>query len=135
MAVSAYLVISEEVENYIFRYNWSFRHTCMYYNSHWQSGGIIIFLWKYYIVISDKLVDAFLDVLFLLLAVILLELHEKPRKKDWVLQKSIWKNLPSFPCHFLLLSSSIKIHNIAIDCILRDDIMSKGSKIWKSLAI
>ena len=39
-------------------------------NPHWQSSGTIIFLHKYYIVISDTLVDFFLDVLFLLIAVI-----------------------------------------------------------------
>ena len=45
------------------------------------------FLGKYYIVISDTLVGSFLDVLFLLLAVILSELHVKPKKKDWVSEK------------------------------------------------
>ena len=42
---------------------------------------------KYYIVISDALVGSFLDVLFLLLAVILSELHVKPRRKDIVSEK------------------------------------------------
>ena len=62
-------------------------HVCIN-NSDWQSSGIIIFMWKYDIVISDTLVDSLLDVFFLLLAVILLELHEKPRRKDWVTEKS-----------------------------------------------
>ena len=62
-------------------------HVCIN-NSDWQSSGIIIFMWKYDIVISDTLVDSFLDVFFLLLAVILLELHKKPRRKDWVTEKS-----------------------------------------------
>ena len=62
-------------------------HVCIN-NPHWQSSGIIIFLCKYYIVISDTLVGSFLDMLFLLLAVILSELHEKPRRKDWVTEKS-----------------------------------------------
>ena len=57
-------------------------------NPHWQSSRIIIFLWKYYIVISDTLVGSFLDVLFWLLAVILSELHERPRRKDWVSEKN-----------------------------------------------
>ena len=81
---------------------------------------------------------------FLLLIVILSELHEKSRRnEDWVTEKSRSKNLCewhyffdrtlSFLCHFLLLSSSaplpkwctcwivpIKIHNIAMDGILRD---------------
>ena len=42
---------------------------------------------KYYIVISDILVGSFLDVLFLLLTVILSELHVKPRRNDWVSEK------------------------------------------------
>ena len=40
------------------------------------------------LVIADALVGSFLDVLFLLLAVILSELHEKPRRNDWVTEKS-----------------------------------------------
>ena len=58
-------------------------------NPHWQRSEIIILLWEYYIVISNTLVGCLLDVLFLLLAIILSELHEKPRKnKDWVTEKS-----------------------------------------------
>ena len=53
----------------------------------------MIFPCKYFLVISDTQVDSFLDVLFLLLAVILPELHEKPRGKDWITEKSTWKNL------------------------------------------
>ena len=65
-----------------------FFDTDVFINSpHWQSSGILIFLCKYYIVISDTLVYSFLDALFLLLAVILSELHEKPRRKDWVTEK------------------------------------------------
>ena len=64
MAASVYHVISKEVESHIFRGNCS---------------GIIIFLCNYYINTSDVLVDSFLDVLFLLLAVVLSELHKKPR--------------------------------------------------------
>ena len=63
-------------------------HVCIN-NPHWQSIGIIIFLCKYYIVISDTLEASFLDVLSLLLVGILSELHEKPRgKKVWVTEKS-----------------------------------------------
>ena len=127
-------------------------------NPHWQSNGITIFLCKY-IVISDTLGGSFFDVFFLLLAVILSVLHEKPSSnKDSVTKKSTEKNLcegraffdhtPSFLlCH--LLSSftpslskghtcwmtPIKIHNIPTGGILCDDIMSERSKIWKSLAI
>ena len=134
MAASAYHVISKEVENQILFLD---PHMCI--NSpHWQSSGILIFLCKYSLVISDTLVDFFLDVLFLLLAVILSELYKKPRRnKDWVTEKSAKKNLCEqtslfwlhvpLLCHFLLLSLSIllpkrntwwmvpiKIHDIAI---------------------
>ena len=53
----------------------------------------MIFLCKYFLVISDTQVDSFLDVLFLLLAVILPELHEEPGGKDSITEKSTWKNL------------------------------------------
>ena len=86
MAALAYHVISKEVENQIFRHILD-THACMN-NPHWQSSGIIIFLCKYYTFISDTLVGFFLDVLFLLLAVILSELYEKPRRnKDSVTEK------------------------------------------------
>ena len=75
------------VSRYINRHNWIFRHTFMY-NPHWLSNGFIIFSNKYYIVVSDKLVGPFLDVLFLFLPVILSEIHEKPRRKDLVATKS-----------------------------------------------
>ena len=61
-------------------------------NSHQQSSGILIFLCKYHIVISDTLIGTFLDVLFLLLAVILLELHEKPKRKV-ELQKKVHRSI------------------------------------------
>ena len=51
-------------------------------NPHWQNSGILTFLSKYYIVISDTLVGSFLDVFFLLLAVVLSERFERPRRKD-----------------------------------------------------
>ena len=87
MVASAYHVISKKVENQIFRRNWFLdTHVCMN-NSRWKSSRTIIFLCKYYIVISDTLVGSFLDGVFLLLAVILLELHEKQRKnKDELLK-------------------------------------------------
>ena len=94
-----------------------FRHTFCINNPHWQSGGTMIFLSKYFIVISAILVDTFLDMLLLFLAVMSSVLLEKPRRnKDWVTEKSTQKKLceghhffdctPSFLCHFLLLSSS-----------------------------
>ena len=110
----------------------------------WQSSGIIIFLCKYYIIISDTLVGFFLDVLFLLLAVILSKLYEEPRRnKDWVTEISTKQNLceiyhffdctRSLLCHFFvaffiyspsqvayLLMTPIKIHNISMGGILCD---------------
>ena len=70
-------------------------------NPHWQSSGTIISLCKYYIVISDRLVGSFLDALFVLLAVILSELPVKPRRKDWVAEKSTLKNLYLLTAYFL----------------------------------
>ena len=93
MAASAYHVISTEVENHISK-TIEFLDTSAFINNpHWQSSGILIFLCKYYIDISDILVGSFLDVLSLLLALILSKRHEKPRRKDWVTEKSTEKNL------------------------------------------
>ena len=84
----AYHVISTEVENHIFK-TIEFLDTSAFINNpRWQRSGILIFLCKYSIVNSDTLVGSFLDVHFLLLAVILSELHEKPKKKDWVTEES-----------------------------------------------
>ena len=64
------------------------KHVCIS-NPHWQSSGIIIFLCKYYIVISDTPVGSFFDALFSFATVVLSGLHEKPRSnKDWVTEKS-----------------------------------------------
>ena len=88
MAASAYHFISTEVENHIFKPIKFLDTSAFINNPHWQGSGILTFLCKYCIVISDELVGSFLDVHFLLLAVILSELHEKPRRKDWVTEKS-----------------------------------------------
>ena len=129
-------------------------------NLHWQSSGIRVLLRKYYIAISDTLTGSFLDVFFLLSAAILWELHENPRRKDWVtkrVHRNIFlRHIIFFDCttffiyHFccflrpLSLSlpkwrfcwmASLKIRNITMKCILCDDIMSERSKIWNSLAI
>ena len=116
MVASAFHVTWKKEENHISGHNWIFKHAYMYKNAHWQSSGFMIFLSKYYIVTLNTVVGSFLGVLFLLLAVILLELHEKPRRKDLVTTKSTLKNLceghhffdctPFFLCHFLLLCSS-----------------------------
>ena len=89
MAASVYHVTSKKVKNHILIHSWIFGHTCCINNPHWQISGIIIFLCKHYIVTSDTLVGSFLDVLFLLLAVILSGPPEKPRRnKDRVTETS-----------------------------------------------
>ena len=88
-------------------------------NPHWQSSGIIILLWKYYIIISDTLVDSFLEVLFLLPTVILSEVHVKLKS--------------FFFFAFFVYTLNLAMSSIAM--ILCDDIMGEWLKIWKSLAI
>ena len=78
MAPSSYHVISNKIENYLFKHSIIFRHTC---KPHWQSCEIMIFFCKYDVFISDILAGSFL-------LVAISELHEKPRKKDWVTEKS-----------------------------------------------
>ena len=87
MAASVHHVISTEVENHILKPIEFLDISTFLNNQHRQSSEILIFLCKYCIVISETLVGSFLDVHFLLLAVILSELHEKPRRKDWVTEK------------------------------------------------
>ena len=101
--------------------------------------------------------NSFLAVHFWLLAVILSELHEKPRRKDWIIGKSTWRNLCEgyhffdctlpFLCFFccflrvLLPSSQVtplrndpyKDRYLTMGGILCDDIISKRSKVWKSI--
>ena len=121
-------------------------------NPHWQSSRIMIFLCKY-MVVSDTLGSSLFDVLFFLLAVILLELLEKPRSnKDSVTEKRtsfFWLqallSIMSFVAFFFYSFpfskghtrwiAPIKIHNVLTGGILCDDIISELSKIWKSLAI
>ena len=73
MTASAYHVISKEVENRIFRHNRTFRHTFMYQQPTLTSSGIITFLCKYYIVISDTLISSWMSFFFA---------RCKPRRKD-----------------------------------------------------
>ena len=132
-------------------------HVCII-NPHWQSSEIMFFC-KLDVVISDILVDSFYDVLYVVLSVILPELHEKPRRKDWITEKSAKRNLceghhflaarPTFfyviLCCFLRLLSPlakwctcwmapIKKYKAMVG-VLSHDIMSERSKIWQSLAI
>ena len=69
MTASAYHVISKEVEKRIFRHNRTFRHTFMYQQPTLTSSGIITFLCKYYIVISDTLISSWMSFFFFSLAV------------------------------------------------------------------
>ena len=135
-----------------------FLDTFAFINStHWQSSEILILLCKYYIVISDKLVGSFLDMLFLLLAVILSELHEKTKKKRLSYRKKcieecvwgislFWLHAlfsMSFCCVLRLLPPASQVKHlwngcykdtyIAVSGILWDNIMSKRSKMWKSI--
>ena len=63
MAASAYHVISTEVENHIFKPIDFLNTSAFINNQHWQSSGILIFLCKYCIVISDTLVGSYQDIM------------------------------------------------------------------------
>ena len=92
MAASSYHVISKEIEiRSLGTIEFIDTHVCIN-NPHWVSSGITIFLCKYEVVISDALVVSFLDVLFLLVAVILSEFYEKPKGKI-ELQKKIHREI------------------------------------------
>ena len=103
-------------ENHILRNNWIFRYTCCINNPHWQSGESLYN--KYYTVISDTLVGSFLDVLFLLLAIISSGTHGNQGGIKIESQKKVHRRIcvrgitfltarpPSFLCHFVLVSSS-----------------------------
>ena len=159
MTASVSQVISTKVENHIFKHNCILDTCVLINNPHWQSIVISVFLRKYYIVISDTLEGAFLGVFFLLLAVILSELREKPKRKDWVTEKSTQKNLcegyhffwphallsMSFCCFLRVLhppsqvtylqNDPYKDKYFAMGSILCDNITSKRLKIWKSPTI
>ena len=79
MAASTYQIISKEVENQTLE-TIEFLDTRVYKQPTLSMLQTLIFLCKYYEVISDTLVCFFLYVLFLLMAVILSELYEKPRR-------------------------------------------------------
>ena len=74
MTASTYHVISKEVENQIFKYNYVFIN-----NPLLQKQRSTIFLCKYYLVISDTLVGSFLNVLFLLFGVIFVNYLPLPK--------------------------------------------------------
>ena len=94
MVASAYHVILTEVENDIFKHVFMLMYLCLCihkqptWTKHWNFNIFVIFSNIFYKVISDTLVESFLDVISLLFAVILSELHEKPRMKDLVTEKN-----------------------------------------------
>ena len=155
MAASAYHIIPTEIKKYILIQNWIFRYTCCINNTHWQIIGIIIFWCKHYLVILDTLVGSFSDVLFLLLAVILSGLDEKPKRKKKYIKEFVRKaslfwlrtllSISLFVAFFIYSltlpkwctcwMAPIMIHNIAMVGILSNEIMNERLKIWKSLAI
>ena len=61
MAPSSYHVMSNKIENYLFKHSIIFRHT---YKPHWQSCEIMIFFCKYDIFIWYFWYDIFLKYLF-----------------------------------------------------------------------
>ena len=154
-----YHVISTEVENHILNTIEFLDTYVLMSNPHRQSSAILLFLHKYYIVISGALVGFFLDAFFLLLTVILSELCEKRKRKDWVAEENTQKNScegyhffwlhallsMSFCYFFWVLLSPSEVTYLQNDCckdiyfamggILDDDMMSKRSKIWKSPTI
>ena len=141
MAASAYHVIWKKVENHIVVHSWIFR----------QSSGIIIFLSKYYIVILNKLVVSFLDVLFFLAPSNIIRASWETKKERFSYSKKYieeftWQT-SLFWLHALLsilffvaffvsslplpkwrtcLMVPTKIHNIAMGGVLCDDVMSEN---------
>ena len=70
----------KEVKYHIFWYNHVLRCTCIYKQPILTKSSKMIFCCKFYLYSYLRYTDMF----SLLLAVILSELHEKPRRKDWV---------------------------------------------------
>ena len=93
MAATAYHVRSTEVENHIFKTIGFLGTSAFINNPHWQSSGILIFLCKCYIVISDTLVGSFLNVFFLLLAVILPQNVMRNQEGKIELQKKVHRRI------------------------------------------
>ena len=87
MTAWTYHVISKDVENHILKHDWLITHLCIH------KQPTLTKQWKYfcanisYIVISDTLAASFLDVLFLMLALIFSEFHVNQRRKDSVSEK------------------------------------------------
>ena len=111
-------------------------HICIN-NPHWQSSGIIIFLWKYDAVISNTLVGSFLDVRFLLLAVILII------RASWKTKNERLSNRKNFTAEFvwgtclfwlhILLSMSFFVAFFTYSLPLPKRNPSKHSSWWRPL--
>ena len=102
-------------------------HVCIN-NPCWQSSGIIIKLQILcsYLIYTDRLLDVF----FLLLAVILLELHENPRRKDWVTEKKyteefVWRTSLFWLHTFLLMSFSVAFFIYSLPFVYSDFMQKK----------
>ena len=93
---------------------------------------------KYYIVISDTLVGCFLDVLFLLLAVMLSELHVKLRRKDWV-SKKIYREICVKGINFLTALTPFYVILCCFLCLLPSPsqvtFLLNGTHGWCSVMI
>ena len=105
-------------------------HVCIK-NPYWQSSGITkIFLQIYsYLRYTDKLLDVF----FLLVAVILSELHEIPGRKDWATEKRSCEGhlfLPARTPFYVMCFSSLFLstHSFSSTPILEKKLCSK--KWW-----
>ena len=111
-------------------------HICIN-NPHWQSSGIIIFLWKYDAVISNTLVGSFLDVRFLLLAVILII------RASWKTKNERLSNRKNFTAEFvwgtclfwlhILLSMSFFVAFFTYSLPLPKRNPNKHSSWWRPL--
>ena len=114
MAASAYHLISNEVEYSFFRHNLIFRHACMYKEPKMTKQ------WNYCTFVQMLYSHLRYTVFFLLLALILSELHENSRRKDL---KSYRKKVHQkfvqvtslFWLHALLLLSFLSLFSGASD--------------------
>ena len=148
MVVSAYHVISMEVENSPSdTIEFLDTHVCIN-NPHWQSSGTIVFLCKYYIVISNTLIGW--RVLFVARCNIIRASWET-KKERLTYRKKVHRRricvrnitfLAAYPSFYVIFAAffvyslpfpkwrtcwmaPIETHDIAMGSILCDDIMSE----------
>ena len=131
-------------------------HACMN-NPHWQSSGIVIFLCKHDVVISDTLIGSFLDVFLVVARCNIIRASWETKKERLSYRKKyieefVWGislfwlhalHSMSFCCFLCLLPLPSQVTHLRNGCykdtyiamsgILCDNIMSKQSKIWKSI--